>query len=64
MSKACCNHFSVTNGTCDRCGAIFGKTYNFISIAVERRLRRQEFERILYLADYAPGACREAPAWQ
>lgn len=56
ISKACCEHFSVTNGTCDRCGVVFGKTYNFISIAVERRLHRQEFERILFLPDYDPPA--------
>jgi hypothetical protein len=43
---------------------VFGKTYNFISIAVERRLRRQESERILFLPDYDPPAHVERlPPW-
>lgn len=57
----------MTSGTCDRCGVTFSQTYNFTSVAVERRLRRQEFERILFLVDYDPPAhltrLPALPAW-
>jgi hypothetical protein len=65
VRKACCEHFSVTSGTCDRFGVVFSRTYNFTSIAVERQLRRQESDRILFLPDYDPPAHVERlPAWQ